>query len=75
MAGRSGFPSSSAMRVDFFVPPNLARDLEAKIESPKYEAQSVQRNPQTTQEPVNFNSVQGVCVDDSVGISTMHPEL
>ena len=56
--------------------PNLTRDLEAKIESQKYEIQSLQRDVQTTQDSlnswdeVNLNSIQGVCFDESVASST-----
>ena len=35
------------------VPPNLTRDLEAKIESQKYEIQSLQRDLLTTQDSLN----------------------
>ena len=58
------------------VPPNLTRDLEAKIESQKHEIQSLQRKLQSTQgsldswDEVNLNSIQGVCVDESVATST-----
>ena len=49
--------------------------FEAKIESQKYEIQSLQRVVQTTQvslsgwDEVNLNSIQDVYVDDSVGTS------
>ena len=54
------------------MPPNRTRDLEAKIERLKYEIQSLQRDLQSTQDSldswyeVNLNSIQGVCVDESV---------
>ena len=47
---------------------NLTRELEAKIESQKYEIQSRQRDLQSTQgslnswDEVNLSSTQGVCV-------------
>ena len=57
-------------------PPSLTRNLEAKIESQRYEIQSLQRDLQTTQaslnslNEVNLNSIQGVCVDETVAAST-----
>ena len=57
------------------VPLNPTKDLEAKIVSQKYDIQRIQRNPQTTQnslnswDEVNFNSIQGVSVDESVASS------
>ena len=57
------------------VPPNLTRDLEAKIESQKCEIQSLQRNLKRTQDSqnswdeVNLNSIHGVCVDESSTLS------
>ena len=51
------------------MPPNLTRDLEAKIESQKYENQSLHRDLHTTQDSlnsqdeVNLYSIQGVSVD------------
>ena len=57
------------------VPPNLTRGLEAKSESQKTEIQSLQRDSQSTHDFLNnwdgsnFNSIQGVCVDESVGTS------
>ena len=58
------------------VPPNLTKNLEAKIESHKTEIQSLHRDLQTTQDSLNswdevkLNSIQGVCVDESVATST-----
>ena len=58
------------------VPPNFSRNLEAKIESHKTEIQSVQWDPHSTQDSlnswdaVNLNSIQGVCVGESVATST-----
>ena len=58
------------------VPPNLTRDLEAKIESQKYDIQSLQKYQKTTQDSlnrsdeVNLNSIQGVCVEECVAAST-----
>ena len=58
------------------MPPNLTRDLDAKIESQKTEIQSLQRELQSTQDSlnnwdeVNLISMQGVCVDESVATST-----
>ena len=58
------------------VPPNLTRDLEGKIESQKYEIQSLQIILQTTQDSlntwdeVNFNPTQGVCVGENAAAST-----
>ena len=43
------------------VPPNLTRNLEAKVESQKFEIQSLQRDLQTTLDPI-----QGTCVDERV---------
>ena len=57
-------------------PPNLTRDLDARIERKKTESQSLQRHLHSTQDSlncwdeVNLNSVQGVYVDVSVGTST-----
>ena len=59
------------------VSPNPTRDLEAKIQSQKkYEIQSLPRDLQKTQDSlkswdeVNLNSIEDVCVDDSVSTST-----
>ena len=58
------------------VPPHPVRDLEAKIESQRYEIQSLQRNLQTTQDSltswdeVDLKSIQGVRVDESTATST-----
>ena len=51
-------------------------NLEAQIEGQKYEVQSLHRDLWTTQDSpnswdeVNFNSIQGVSVDESVAAST-----
>ena len=58
------------------MPPNLNRNLEAKIESQKTVIQSFQEDLQSTQDSlnswdeVNLNLIQGVYVDGSVGTST-----
>ena len=58
------------------VPLNLTIDLEANIESQNYKIQSLQIHPETKQDSlnswkeVNLNSMQGVCVDESVASST-----
>ena len=57
------------------VPPNLNRNLEAKIESQKYELQSSERSTDNTGfteqwDEVNLTSIQGVYVDDRVATST-----
>ena len=49
------------------VPQNLNRNLEATIESQKYEIQILPRDLQTT---LHFNSIQVVCVDESAATST-----
>ena len=58
------------------LPPNLTRNLEAKIEGQKYEIQTPQRDLQTTRDSlnswdeVNLTSIQGVFVDERVATST-----
>ena len=57
------------------VPPTLNRNLEAKIESQKYELQSSERSTDNTGftdqwHEVNLISIQGVYVDDRVATST-----
>ena len=55
---------------------NLARNLEAKIVGQKHDSKSAKKGIQTIQDSlnswdeVNPNSVQGVCVDESVATST-----
>ena len=57
------------------MPPYFTRDLEAKIGSQKTEIQSLHGDLESTQDSlhmwdeVNLTSIQGVHVDDSVGIS------
>ena len=58
------------------VPPNLTRDLEAKIQSQKTEIHSLQRDLQSTQDSqnswseANLGLIQGICVDECVATST-----
>ena len=53
---------------------SAARGLEAKIESQKSEIQRLQRDLQSAQDSlnswdeVNLNWIEGVCVDETVGI-------
>ena len=58
------------------LPPNLTRNLEAKIAGQRYEIQTPQRDLQTTRDSlnswdeVNLTSIQGVFVDERVATST-----
>ena len=45
--------SLSGNRSGSLVPPNLTRNLEAKIQSQKYEIQSLQKDLHTTQDSLN----------------------
>ena len=53
-ANRSRFSRSKVVQLTASaVPPNLTRNLEAKSESQKYQIQSLQRDPQTSQDSLH----------------------